>query len=133
VSNNNDTDEGAGRAPKSFLQTIAELQFGHFEQECTDELRKAILAVARTEKSASVTVTLKLKHGKGGQVEVDSEVSAKLPKDKGGTTIMFISPEFNLQRNDPRQMELQGLRVVGDQGPSVRADDSQPKPTMRVG
>lgn len=100
------------RAPKSFLQTLAELQYGHFEAEATALLRETIIAVARTEKVGEVTLKLKLKPGKGGQVEVFSDITNKLPKEEKGSSIMFISPEFNLQRTDPRQMELSGLRVV---------------------
>src|SRR4051812_33292654 len=87
------------RAPKSMLQTLSELQYGHFEAEATQILRETIIAVARTEKVGEVTIKLKLKPGKGGQVEVFSEVTNRLPKEEKGSSIMFISPEFNLQRS----------------------------------
>ena len=106
------SEERPARAPKSMLQTLAELQYGHFEDEATKVLRETIIAVARTEKVGEVTIKLKLKPGKGGQVEVFSEVTNRLPKEEKGSSIMFISPEFNLQRQDPRQRELEGLRVV---------------------
>jgi hypothetical protein len=127
----------APRAPKSFIQTMAELQFGHFQDECTERMREAIIATAKTEKVSEVVLRIKMKPGKGGQVEISSTVDNKLPKEEKGTSIMFISPEFNLQRSDPRQQELTGMRVVdtGNTGGGVRADDEQ-QPTVaavRVG
>lgn len=118
----NAADEAAKpeRAPKTFLQTLAELQFGHFSDHATKQLRELIIAVAKTEKGGSLTLNMKLKPGKGGQVEVFAEVSTKLPKEERGSSIMFISPELNLQRNDPRQMELSGLRAVDKPATELR-------------
>jgi hypothetical protein len=100
------------RGPKTFIQTLGDLEFGHFADECTERLREAIQAVAAREKGASITIKLDMKPGAGGQVDISADVSVKLPKPKKGTTLMFISPELNLVRNDPRQQQLPGIRVV---------------------
>jgi hypothetical protein len=104
--------EAPARGPKTFLQTIADLEWGHFQDECTEKMREAIMSVARLEKGAELTLKLKMKPGAGGQVEIEADVSSKLPKPKKGTSLMFISPEFNLVRNDPRQQALPGIRAV---------------------
>lgn len=119
------------RAPKSLLQTLAELQYGHFEAEGTALLREVITAVARTEKVGELTIKLKLKPGKGGQVEVFSDITSKLPKEEKGSTIMFISPELNLQRQDPRQMELSGLRAVETPSTALR-QATEPAAALRT-
>lgn len=122
---NMDEDKPA-RAPKSFVQTLSELQYGHFAEEATALLRETIIAVARTEKTGELTIKLKLKPGKGGQVEIFSDVTNKVPKEEKGSSIMFISPEFNLTRQDPRQMELSGLKVV-DKPSGVLRQASDPE------
>jgi hypothetical protein len=36
----------------------------------------------------------------------------KAPKEERGTSLMFATVEGNLQREDPRQMSLPGLKSV---------------------
>ena len=40
------------------------------------------------------------------------DVKVKLPKEERGSSIMFSTPEGNLTREDPRQMQIEGLRTV---------------------
>jgi hypothetical protein len=35
-----------------------------------------------------------------------------MPKDEKGSSLMFATPEGNLQREDPRQLKIEGLRQV---------------------
>jgi len=39
-------------------------------------------------------------------------VSLRLPKPERGVSIFFATPDNNLQQNDPRQGELEGIRSV---------------------
>ena len=56
---------------------------------------------------------LKLKPGKGGQVEVFDTVALKLPEAERGTSIVFISErDDSIQREDPRQRSLDGIKSV---------------------
>lgn len=98
--------------PRTFAQTIDSLRFGTLSDELTDKLRELVNQCATTGRAGTITLTLALKPGKGGQIEVFDEVKLKLPKEEKGSSLMFATPENNLQREDPRQMQLEGLRSV---------------------
>lgn len=93
-------------------QLIASLRQGGLATELTCEMRNLVQLCADTGRPGEITLTLKLKPGKAGQLEVIDEVKVKPPKPERGTTLMFATPDGNLQRNDPRQMEIEGLRDV---------------------
>lgn len=40
------------------------------------------------------------------------DIKVKLPKEEKGSSLMFATPDNNLQREDPRQLTLDGLRTV---------------------
>jgi hypothetical protein len=125
------------RAPKTFAQTLQDINFGHFADECTDALREAIDASERTNKVTEVTVKLKIKPvGKNGsgRYEVHPDVSAKLPPKDRETAMMFVGPDGNLTNRDPRQQEIPGIRAVdgSSEQRAVRLEEQQ-QPTVRVG
>jgi len=98
--------------PRTFAQTIDTLRFGTLSEELTDKLRELVNTCATTGRAGAITLTLALKPGKGGQIEVFDEIKLKLPKEEKGSSLMFATPDNNLQRDDPRQMQLDGLRTV---------------------
>ena len=91
---------------------IEALRFGTLTDDLTSELKKLVMAVQSTEKSGTLTLTLKLKPGKAGQIEIEDDIKVKAPKEERGTSLMFATVEGNLQREDPRQMSLPGLKSV---------------------
>jgi hypothetical protein len=99
--------------PRTFTATLDSLRFGTLADELTDKLRDLTATCASTGRAGSLTLTLQLKPGKGGQIEVFDEVKLKLPKEEKGSSLMFATPENFLQREDPRQLTLEGLRVAG--------------------
>ena len=98
--------------PRTFTDTIGALRFGTLSDELTDKLRDLVATCAATGRNGALTLTLQLKPGKGGQIEVFDEIKVKLPKEEKGSSLMFATPENNLQREDPRQLQLDGLRTV---------------------
>lgn len=98
--------------PRTFPETLSALRYGTLSDELTTKLQQLTTACADTGRAGSITLTLALKPGKGGQVEVFDDIKVKLPKEERGSSIMFATPEGNLQREDPRQHELPGLRSV---------------------
>lgn len=97
---------------RTFGSVIEALRFGQLSDELTDELKKLVNAVSATEKAGSLTLTLKLSPGKAGQLEIEDDIKLKMPKGNKGTSLMFATVEGNLQRNDPRQLSLPGLKSV---------------------
>lgn len=98
-------------AIRPFVDTLSAIRFGELHEELSNKLNQLVIQCDKTGKSGTLTLQLKLKPGKAGQVEVIDEVKIKLPEHERGSTIMFGSPEGNLQRTDPRQLPL-NLREV---------------------
>ena len=81
-------------------------------EEATEALNDLVHATTETGKAGSLTLTIKMKPigGKAGQMELETDVKAKLPTPTKGKTILFTTPDNNLQRQDPRQQTLDGVR-----------------------
>lgn len=98
--------------PKPFTDTLNALRYGTLTDDLTKELHALTLKCDSTGKAGELKLTIKLKPGKGGQMEVFDDIVVKAPKDEKGSSIMFTTVEGNLQREDPRQLNLEGLRSV---------------------
>lgn len=107
-------------AKKTFTQTLDQLRYGTLAEELTAKLNELTAVCTNSEKVGELTLKLKLKPGKGGQVEVFDDVSLKLPKPDRASSIMFATPENNLQREDPRQKSIEGLRSVEETARDLR-------------
>lgn len=100
---------------KPFTDTLHQLRFGTLAEDLTKALHELTLRCADTGRAGSLTLQISLKPGKGGQIEVFDDIKLKLPKEERGSSIMFATPEGNLTREDPRQMQIDGLRTVDRQ------------------
>lgn len=98
--------------PRPFTQVLAQLRFGELDEELTTKLAQLTLACAERGRSGTLQLTIHLKPGKAGQMEIVDEVRVKAPEAARGATLMFATPEGSLQRTDPRQLSLDGVRVV---------------------
>lgn len=97
---------------KPFTHTLGQLRFGSLSDELTEALGKLTQKCAETGRAGELQLVLKLKPGKAGQIEITDDIKVKQPKEERGTSLMFCTPEGNLQREDPRQMSLDGLKSV---------------------
>lgn len=97
---------------KSFADFLA--AFPDLADELCDTLNDLVHASTETGKASEMTLKIKMKPigGKSGQVELDTDVKAKLPQPTRGKTIMFATPDNNLQRENPNQQTLEGLRTA---------------------
>jgi hypothetical protein len=101
----------AGKKP--FNDTIVSLRYGTLHDDLTDALNKLTDDVTRTGKVGALVLSIKLKPtNNSGQIEVIDDIKVTTPKETKGTTIMFATPENNLQREDPKQLSIDGLRSV---------------------
>ena len=86
-------------------------------------------ALTETGKSGELTIKLKLKPiGKTGQVEIDTDVKTKAPSPTRPKVLMFATPDNNLQRENPKQQTLDGLRTA-DQEAKVQSSELRTTPT----
>lgn len=101
---------------RPFNEFLANLRFGEAHDELSEKLNQLVEQCVKTDKAGTLTFTVTLRPTKGGAVEVTDDVKIKSPELPHGATLMFPTPENNLQRTDPRQGTLEGVRVVGDDG-----------------
>jgi len=97
---------------KSFEDFLAALP--DLREDLADALNDMVHASTETGKVSEMTLKIKLKPqgGNAGQVELDTDVKTKLPQPVRGKTLMFATPNNNLQRENPRQQTLDGLRTA---------------------
>lgn len=110
---------------KTFSQSVDMLRYGTLGEELTKELNALVAVCTDKQKVGELTLTLKLKPGKGGQIEVFDEIKVKAPKAERPSSIVFATVENNLVTEDPRQRKLD-LRQVENTGqpPALRNVDS---------
>ena len=106
---------------KSFADFLAACP--DLAEELADALNDMVHASTETGKVSELAIKLKMKPmaGNSGQMELDTDVKAKLPQPTRGKTIMFATPDNNLQRENPKQQTLEGLRTA-DQEAQVQTE-----------
>jgi hypothetical protein len=96
---------------RPFMDVLREHRAGRTHDDLTEALHALNAAVAETGKGGTVTLVVKVAPHGDGAAMVTATVSSKLPKVQGGGAIFFLTPENNLERQDPRQHEMP-LRAV---------------------
>lgn len=107
---------------QGFAEFLNALDYGAIADEATHELNELVHACTETGKAGEITLVIKIKPvGANGQVELASDVRTKKPKAARGKSLMFATPDNNLQREDPRQRSLDGVKTVDEEKRPVRA------------
>jgi len=93
---------------RPFFDTLREVRRGQILEDCADELQKIVRAVDETGKAGKLVIELTIKPASKGQgiYTVSDKVRAKLPELPAGETILFGTPDGNLQARNPSQPEL---------------------------
>ena len=95
-----------------FMHAISHLEYGRTSRELDETLDACIKSAQETNKPATITLTLTIKpKNKGDQVFIIPEIKSKQPKFPREETI-FFPIDGNLLRNDPRQNDVPGMRIV---------------------
>ena len=97
---------------KAFADTLVALRYGQLHDELSVALHDLIKACVTTGSSGSLSLTIKLKPGRSGQIEIGDEVRLKLPEPQKTATLMFATPDGILQREDPRQIRIDEVRTI---------------------
>lgn len=99
---------------RPFPDTLRELRGGIVLDELAEQLQALVNAVTNTDKSGSLTLTLEVKPFKSadGAMVITDHIKVNLPKIESKGTIMFATPEGNLQRKNPAQEELPGITLA---------------------
>jgi hypothetical protein len=100
---------------RPFIDFLRDQRGGETQEELARKLNELVAAVERVGKRGSLTLTIEvapISKELAGQLLVSDSVTLKLPQPKRGATMFFSTPENNLSRRDPRQIELPGLKAV---------------------
>jgi hypothetical protein len=101
---------------KPFAAWLHEHRGGALHSELGEKLAELSVACLDNEKGGTLTVTIKVKPAKvDGALIFEDEVKVKVPEPDRGGAIWFPDSNGNLSRRDPRQPELPGVRVVGNE------------------
>lgn len=104
---------------RGFTQTVESLRYGEVSDELNRELQALVKKCQDTGRAGAITLTINIKPTKSGPFEITDDIKVKMPKAEKGSSMMFPTPEGNLQRNDPRQGDLE-LRTV-DSSPAAES------------
>lgn len=112
----------------TFSQQLAFLNRGIHDRDLTDALAEMATAVEERGGKAVLTLKLTLKQfKKSGRVQLDIDISTKLPKEDRDSEVLFVGPGGQLLRKDPNQEELTLTRVDTETGELVRIPDNEEK------
>lgn len=99
---------------RPFMDTLRHIEGGVLLEELAEAQRELIQAIGHTNKKGELTVKFTYTPEGHGQVSIEADIELKAPQLARGRSIFFVTPEANLERNDPRQTELE-LRTVSDE------------------
>jgi len=102
---------------QTFGDFVDGVRYGELTDELNEKLSELVNACVDTGKVGTLTLQIKLKPGKAGEVEVTDTVKATLPQRERGSYLMYPTPEGRLQRQDPRQLAIDGLKQIGRETP----------------
>lgn len=99
--------------PDLFMNTINTMDYAVTPAELSDALADLIQGVKDTNKKGTLTLKLTIKPESlaAGQLSITPEIINKIPQLPRDKSLMFMTPENNLQREDPRQRTL-GFEAV---------------------
>jgi hypothetical protein len=91
----------------NFLELIQSFRRGELLTEGDAKLNELVEAIQRTGAGGDLTLKLKVKVNKAGQLEIVPELAIKKPQRALGTGIYFASDDGRLTRRDPNQMDIE--------------------------
>lgn len=102
---------------RPFIDTLRQIQGGFLLEELAETQRELVQAIQHTNKRGTLTLTLTYTPEGQGQLSIEAAVKTKAPTLARGRSLFFVTPDANLDRNDPRQQSLD-MRVVEDGAPT---------------
>lgn len=99
---------------RSFVDTLRDVRGGEVLTDLDAKLAELVHAVQVCNAGGTLTVTISVKPMKGSTeaVVVTDDIKLKAPVIKSAGTVMFPTPDGNLQRNHYKQSELPGITLA---------------------
>lgn len=116
-----------------FLEVLKQLNGGRTLKELSEQTNQLVQSCRATGKKGELALKITFTPDKGdnGQYFLTDDVKVKAPIFERGKTLMWGTPDGNLQRTDPNQGELE-LRVVSEQPKDPKFVDEPAQPVKRV-
>lgn len=113
---------------------LRDIRGGLMVEELGETLANVVNAVLATGKKGAVSLKLSIDPASKGDavVTVTDEIKATIPQEKKMGTLMFALPSGTLQRQDPRQSELDLKSVEGGK-PALQGTTTEPTTLRAVG
>jgi len=110
---------------RPFAELLTILDRGSVHAEASRCLHDLTNAVADTGKAGNLVIKVEVKPLKGSddQLLVTAQVASKMPKSEAAASLFYRDASGNLTRNDPKQLALDGLRVVEPKPAKVVTDE----------
>ncbi|WP_326637326.1 hypothetical protein OG884_26675 [Streptosporangium sp. NBC_01755] len=107
------TDDSPGQV-RPFATVLQDLRKGAVLEEAAAELQQLVASVLETGKKGKLTLVVAIEPMKGNEtaLTVAADVTTTRPKSPPKAAVFFADSEFNLVRDDPRQIALPGLRRI---------------------
>lgn len=117
--------------PDLFASTLASMDYGVTAEEISGALAELVQAVRDTGKQGFVSLKLAVKPESinAGQVSITPDITVKAPQIPRDKSLMFMTPDNNLVREDPRQKRLELESVPASQRPELMTMATS-KPTI---
>lgn len=97
---------------RPFMDLLREQRNGRLHDLLTEKMQELVQSVVEERKGGTLTMTLTVTPKGDGAVLLSDKVAIKTPEPARGESLFFVTPENNLERQDPRQREME-LRPVG--------------------
>jgi hypothetical protein len=91
----------------NFAELLTSFRRGELLDEGNQKLNELMTAIQTTGAGGEISLKLKFKVNKAGQLEITPELTSKRPTRALGTGIYFVSDEGQLTRRDPKQMDIE--------------------------
>jgi hypothetical protein len=98
-----------------FIDTLREIRRGVSLDELSDEVTALVASVRETGRPGKLSYVLTVKPASKGDTNtlmILDAIKVTAPVLERATTVFYATTNNELQRNDPRQPELEGLRVL---------------------
>lgn len=92
--------------PDLFVHALNLIENGKAAEECSAEINRVINAVRENNKKGTITLTLTVEPGGDGRYHLTHDVKTKLPPKMKYSTMVWGTPEGNLQKSDPAQCDI---------------------------
>lgn len=104
------------------LMMLGDLRRGVFVDDLDAELAALVDAVRATGRKGSLTIKLDVSLASKGDdvaLKVGDSITVKAPQPERGDTFLYAVGDGRLSRRDPRQMDIEDLKVVEKAAPKA--------------